>query len=182
MLGCNACHKSYNFKNHTSVRKVPAYTAPYNNNLSPKTFPNVGDSNLCIACHSARESGDSILAITTDLSNTGFKSSHNMAAAATMYLANAFISYTTLTAPVATNNEGSPFASTKPYAKNNLPDNVSVPSYGISGGTSSTHRKLGTTAIRGDSHNPSFFVVGSLDSNCPRRLPHDRRSWSEAGC
>jgi hypothetical protein len=107
------------------------------------------------------------------MSNTSFVSSHNMAAAATMYLANTFINFTTLTAPAATNNElnadgtKAKFASTKPYAKNNLPDNKTVPSYGISGGTTSTHRILGTTAIRGDSHNPTYLVPGHLDSDGP---------------
>jgi hypothetical protein len=152
VLSCNACHKNYNFTNHTSVRKIPTYTAPYNNSLSPKTFPNVGDSNLCIACHSARESGDTILAITTDLSNTGFKNPHYMAAAATMYMSNAFVNFTTQTTMVPTNNENvTPYtySSTKTYATYNQPDNLSVPSYGISGGNSSAHRRIGTPLITG---------------------------------
>ena len=171
MLGCNACHKNYNFTNHTSVRKIPAYTAKYNNDLSPRTFPDVGDTNLCIACHSARESGDAVLAI-ADASNAAFISPHNMGAAAIMYQANTFINFTALTAPVATNNEGSPFASTKSYAKCNLSDNASVPSFGISGGNASTHRKLGTLAIRGDTHNAAFFTPGHLDSNGPCVVCH----------
>jgi hypothetical protein len=78
-----------------------------------------------------------------------------MGAAATMYLSNAFINFTTMTAPAATNNElnadgtKAAFASTKPYSKNNLPDNVSVPAYGISGGTTSAHRRIGTPLITG---------------------------------
>jgi hypothetical protein len=169
VLGCTTCHENYNFKK--SVRKVPATIAPYNDNKSPRTFPDIGEANLCIPCHAGRESGASINAV-TDFTNAAFVTPHNMAAAATMYLANAFINFTTLTAPVATNNEGSPFASSKTYAKNNLPDNVSVPTYGISGGATSTHRKLGTTAIRNDSHNPSFFVPGNLDSGGPCVVCH----------
>lgn len=51
------------------------------------------------------------------------------------------------------------------------PDNVSVPAYGIAGGVTSTHRKLGTTMINGDSHkradgtNP--WVPGYIDQNGP---------------
>jgi hypothetical protein len=150
-LNCNACHTDNSF----SMRPTTAFTARYNAGKSPKTFPNVGTSNLCIACHSARESGDTILGITTNMNATGFKNSHYMGAAATMYMSNAFINFTSLTAPVATNNElnadgtKATFASTKPYAKNNLPDNVSVPAYGIVGGTTSTHRRVGTPDIAG---------------------------------
>jgi len=137
------------------VRTVGAFTSTYNNGASAKTFPDVGNSNLCIACHSARESGDTIYLSTADFSNKSFVNSHYMGAAATMYMANAFINFTTLTAPAATNNElnadGSKaaFASTKPYAKNNLPDNVSVPAFGIAGGTTSAHRRIGTPLITG---------------------------------
>jgi len=150
-LNCNACHND----NSYSMRPATAFTARYNAGKSPKTFPDVGTSNLCIACHSARESGDTILGITSNMNATGFKNSHYMGAAATMYMSNAFINYTTLTAPAATNNElnadgtKAAFASTKPYAKNNLPDNVSVPGYGIVGGTTSTHRRVGTPDIAG---------------------------------
>ncbi len=35
------------------------------------------------------------------------------------------------------------------------------------GALSSTHRKLGTTAINSDSHNPAAFVPGKFDSNGP---------------
>ena len=144
VLACSACHTSDSF----SLRPVASFTAPYNSGKSPKTFPSVGTSNLCIPCHSARESGDTVSAV-TDFSNVGFKNSHYKAAAAVMYMSNAFITYTTLTAPAATNNEGSPFASNKSYAKTLLPDNLSVPAFGVSGGTTSSHRRLGTPLIAG---------------------------------
>ncbi len=150
-LDCNACHTDNKF----TVRPASAFTARYNAGNTSKTFPNVGTSNLCIACHSARESGETILGISTNMNSTGFKNSHYMGAAATMYMSNAFINFTSLTAPVATNNElnadgtKATFASSKPYAKNNLPDNLSVPGYGIVGGTTSAHRRIGTPLITG---------------------------------
>ena len=42
-----------------------------------------------------------------------------------------------------------------------------ITSEDLSGGVTSTHRKLGTTAINGDSHNPAFFVPGNLDFGGP---------------
>ena len=38
---------------------------------------------------------------------------------------------------------------------------------GEGGKISSTHRKLGTTAINNDSHNPAAFAPGNFDSNGP---------------
>jgi hypothetical protein len=78
VLGCNACHTGYNFKQ--SVRQVPQFTAPYNGGLSPKTFPDAGQSNICIPCHAGRESGDSIKDSASDFSNTSFKNSHYLTA------------------------------------------------------------------------------------------------------
>jgi hypothetical protein len=171
-LACDGCHASYDFKR--SIRKVPAYTASYKgpDGVTLPLFPDLAESNLCVPCHSGRESGQSLGAV-VDFRNQKFINPHYMAAAATMYMSNAFINFTTLTAPLATNNElnangtKAAFASTKSYAKSNLPDNASVPSYGVSGGLTSTHRKLGTTLLRGDSHNPTVFVAGSFDSNGP---------------
>lgn len=174
VLGCNACHKNYNFTNHTSVRKIAAYTAPYNSNLSPKTFPNVGDSNLCIPCHSGRESGDAInVNAVPDFSNASFINSHSMAAAATMYLSNAFINFTTLTAPAATSNEGSAFASNKSYAQTLLPADIGkggVGPGGVAGGVTSTHRALGTSSInQTETYLKGSYAVAnnSINTNGP---------------
>ena len=152
VLACSACHNDNNF----TVRTVGSFTAPYNNNLSPKTFPNMGESNLCIACHSGRESEDTIAAI-ADFSNASFKNSHYKAGAALMYMAVGFRNFTSLDTPVGTST----------YRKTLYPDNTTVPSFGITGGVSSTHRKLGTPLINGDSHNTAFFVAGTADGNGP---------------
>jgi nitrate reductase cytochrome c-type subunit len=162
VLTCQACHMNDSF----SVRPAAQFTAKYNSGKNPKTFPSVGNSNLCIACHSARESGDTVAAV-ADFSNSSFVNSHYMGAAATMYMSNAFINFTTQTAPAATNNEGSPFASTKPYAKNNLPDNLSVPGYGISGGTTSSHRRIGTPLIAGsETYLPAGGIAITTNGPC----------------
>jgi hypothetical protein len=182
VLGCNTCHKNYNFNNHTSVRKIPAYTAPYNSGLSPKTFPDVGDSNLCIPCHSGRESGDTINAITADFTNVSFVPPHNMAAAATMYMTNAFITYTTLTAPAPGSKDtestkatfpNTPGSNTTTNAKTLLPAATGkggVGAGGIAGGQTSTHRALGTTSINKSEVylNGSYAVANnSINTNGP---------------
>jgi hypothetical protein len=162
VLACSACHTADSF----AVRNVAKFTAPYNAGKSPKTFPSVGTSNLCIPCHAARESGDTVSAV-TNFANSSFKNSHYKAAAATMYMSNAFITYTTLSAPVPSNNEGSAFTSTKSLDKTMLPDNLSVPAYGISGGTTSAHRKLGTPLIAGtEGYLPAGGVALTTNGPC----------------
>jgi hypothetical protein len=74
-----------------------------------------------------------------------------------MYMASGFWNYTSSAQVIGTSTR----------LKTMTPDNVTVPTYGISGGVSSTHRKLGTTLINGDSHNAAFFVPGVADDNGP---------------
>jgi hypothetical protein len=160
VLACNACHSDNKF----TMRTAGAFTAKYNGGNSPKTFPNVGTSNLCIACHSAVEGGDAVALSTGDFSNKSFVNSHYMAAAATMYMSNAFVNFTTQTTLVPTNTENIPvytYSATKSYNTYNQPDNLTVPSYGIVGGTSSTHRKVGTPLIAGsETYLPKFESDG----------------------
>ncbi|HXE96592.1 MAG TPA: hypothetical protein VN642_09315 [Dongiaceae bacterium] len=153
VLSCIACHETYDFKN--SVRKIGAFTAPYN---APNTFPNVGASNLCIACHSGRENMASILAMTNMSGATSptLKNSHYMAAAGLMYMTTGFTNFTTMTTKAAaTNTYGASY--TMYYGSGTAP----------TGNISSTHRKLGTPMINGDSHNPAAFVPGSFDADGP---------------
>ncbi len=157
VLGCNACHASYAFKN--SVRNIAQYTAPYNGGLSPQSFPDVGYTNICIPCHAGRENGDTVKGI-TDFTDAGFKSSHSMAAAGLMYMKVGFTSFTSASAVIGTST----------YGKSLSPD-TSVPG-GVTGGVSSTHRKLGTPAINYDNHNMTFFVPGVLDANGPCNTCH----------
>jgi nitrate reductase cytochrome c-type subunit len=179
VVTCRTCHFNDSF-NANSVKSAPAFVAPYNNNKNPKTFPDVAQSNLCIACHSARESGDTIAAV-TDFSNSSFKNSHYKASAATMFMANAFINFTSLSAKVPTNNEGSAlkFAAAT-YGRTLLPNSNTIVSksngsvtpgiaFGTFSGTTSTHRKLGTTAIdySEDYLNPSKGGSLGINTNGP---------------
>lgn len=75
LLACDACHTSYDFKK--SVRKLGAFTAPYgvtkpdltavlppSDGLYNISYPDAGQSNICIRCHAGRENGGSIEATT----------------------------------------------------------------------------------------------------------------------
>jgi len=158
VLSCNACHSSYDFKH--SVRKTSGpFVAPYNNNLDQKTFPDVGASNLCIACHSGRESMATILTLTnmSGASSPAFKNPHYMAAAGLMYMTTGFTNFTTVTAKPAGASYTYGASYTMYYGSGATP----------SGNISSTHRKLGTTLINGDSHNPAAFTSGNYDADGP---------------
>lgn len=155
VLTCKACHLNYNFKN--SVRPAPAFIAPYNNNLNPVTFPDVGYSNLCNACHSARENMDTLKAV-KDFTNVGFKNSHYLAASGLMYMKTGFTEFalpSTVIAATPSYTYADSF--TMFYATGTAP----------AGNISSTHRKLGTTLINGDSHNLDAFTPGNFDSGGP---------------
>ena len=155
-IGCSACHVDYSWKRITGLATFTTFSTPYTRSSTvggtiSKAFPtNVGDTGLCIPCHAGRNGGGAVQAITNP-ANASLPTPHYLAAAGMMYLKSAFINFTTLSATIGTST----------YAKS------LTSSDDISGGVTSTHRKLGTTAINGDSHNPSFFVPGNLDSNGP---------------
>ncbi len=146
MLYCWGCH--VNSANGV-LRDPGGFTAPYNFAGAVAKFPNVGATNVCVPCHAGRESGSSLDTI-TDFSNASFKNSHYMAAAGLMYVKAGFIGFIDPNTPIGTSTYGKSLTSTED-----------------GGALSSTHRKLGTTAINGDSHNTAAFTPGNFDSNGP---------------
>jgi len=157
VLACDACHASYDFKN--SIRKVPAFTAPYQNfnATAPASYPDLGETNICIPCHAGLASGQNINAIAfASFTGVGFVNPHYKAAAGLMYMQNGFTNFTSANAAYGTST----------YGKSLSPDNISTPG-GIVGGTASTHRNFGTLRMNGDSHKPAFFVPGVFDQNGP---------------
>lgn len=117
-----------------------------------KAFPDVAGSNLCITCHDGR-TGDPASQVTnynTGLAITSPGSSHDLPAAATMYVKMGYLNLST----------GVNGVTGSAYLK-------SLESKQDGGTVTSTHRNLGTPSMNGDSHNPSFFVKGVLDSNGP---------------
>ena len=99
VLQCNACHdKSYNF---SSQRTLGAITSYYNYSsinkirlLVSHTFPDVGKSNICMCCHTGRESGLTLAALAAlpssgpmfvNYSTQKFINSHYLTAGATIF-------------------------------------------------------------------------------------------------
>ena len=99
VLQCNACHdKSYNF---TRQRSLGAITSYYNYSTINKvrllvshTFPDVGKSNICMACHTGRESGLTLAALAAlpssgpmfvNYSTQSFINTHYLTAGATIF-------------------------------------------------------------------------------------------------
>ena len=111
VLACNVCHVDYSYVR----RKVPQVTAFYNKSTVSKirirvavTYPDVGESNLCLNCHVGRENGQVIKelanpVLTTnkvrapsgayDFSNAGLENSHYMTAGATIFRTSGFEFY-----------------------------------------------------------------------------------------
>ncbi len=97
VLGCNACHSSTTWK--TSVRNSGAVTVPLgvagNTPKAVMTFPDVGESNVCIMCHASRENGESLIAGNpTNAAGKGFTNPHYLSAAAVFYGKGGFQFYT----------------------------------------------------------------------------------------
>ncbi|MCM0082544.1 NapC/NirT family cytochrome c [Geomonas sp. Red32] len=193
MVTCNACHSNAplgKIRNlpGTSASAFRAYTtsnpgygfAPYNK-LNPNKkayYPDMAGSNVCIVCHAGTTEGsatsfgcsDPYFANSTSalkLKRSSTISQHNMPSAAVMYVKFGFMNLSTGVTGVTSNA----------YLNGLTSDQD--PGYGQAvGGIGSTHRKLGTNAIHGDSHNPSFFVPGNLDSNGPCATCHVTGSHS----
>ncbi len=81
MLYCYGCHTNYYGGLRTPGQIVSTYTG-----VSPQTtFPNVAGSNICMACHTGRENGESIKASTGNFANLSFINSHYLTAGATLF-------------------------------------------------------------------------------------------------
>jgi formate-dependent nitrite reductase cytochrome c552 subunit len=77
VLACSGCHADLT----TGARRAaPAFTATWDRNsiVAVVNFPDVGDSNLCVRCHSARRAGPNI----TDTATT---TAHYLPVAATVF-------------------------------------------------------------------------------------------------
>ncbi|GFO60573.1 hypothetical protein GMST_28980 [Geomonas silvestris] len=183
VISCNACHTDYSWRRLSSDSRVAfqVFSTPYvRSDAISKRIPGsnftttastIGDSQLCVPCHAGRTGARVGAAISLASPTTAPFDSHYFPAAATMYGKIGFINFTSLTAvlPAVTATTG-----TTGYGA------IAATTYGqslitnedISGGVTSTHRRLGTPAINGDSHSPSFFTPGHLDANGPCVVCH----------
>jgi hypothetical protein len=172
MITCDACHTNATLGTLRVLAGSDPFTrytasargykgAPFNKfNPAKKPFPDVAGSNICIVCHGGTREGSATTLATSDAYFVNFSSAktiapHNLPAAAIMYVKFGFTNLSTGTLGVPT----------AAYLSSLTAD--------LDGGAvTSTHRKLGTPAINGDSHNPSKFVSGYLDFNGPCAVCH----------
>lgn len=80
MLLCNGCHTD----SRGYLREPGPITVEYGD-APPITFPDLAGSNICMACHTGRESGESIKYSTDDFSDKSFINSHYLTAGATVF-------------------------------------------------------------------------------------------------
>lgn len=79
MLACNGCHTN----NRGGLRNPGAVTADYS--FADFTYPDINISNICMECHTARESGETVKQITANFSNRSFINSHYLTAGGTLF-------------------------------------------------------------------------------------------------
>jgi hypothetical protein len=185
VISCPACHTNYSWRRISSDPAVTSFinfSTPYpkypnvTKRIPGSTFPSptIGDSKLCIPCHAGRTGNRVGPAITLAATATAPFDSHYFPAAAVMYGKIAFIDFTSQAAalpavpaiPASTGVQPTVAIAATTYGQS------LITSEDRAGGVTSTHRKLGTTAINGDSHNPAFFTPGHLDANGPCVVCH----------
>ncbi len=81
LLYCYGCHTNY----YGGLRNPGPITATYSNVSPEPVFPDVKGSNICLACHTGRESGDSVKAATGNFNNRSFVNSHYLTAGAILF-------------------------------------------------------------------------------------------------
>jgi hypothetical protein len=111
VLACNLCHVDYSY----ARRKVAQVTVYYNKSTNskiririPMTYPDIGESNICLNCHVGRETGQIIKELanpaktenkllvpsgTYNFKNASFENSHYLAAGATIFKTSGFEFY-----------------------------------------------------------------------------------------
>lgn len=99
MLGCNGCHSDFkgtlrNPGTITAVYNVVSGTTTYAN--VSHTYPEASKSNVCLACHTGLESGESIKALnaasmpTVSFDNYSFINSHYLTGGGTVFTATGY--------------------------------------------------------------------------------------------
>lgn len=79
MLQCNGCHTN----NKGGIRNPGAVTADYT--VADFTYPDISASNICMECHTGRESGETIRNSTADFTNRSFFNSHYLTAGGMLF-------------------------------------------------------------------------------------------------
>ena len=167
VLACNVCHVDYSY----TRRQVGAVTAYYNKSTVskmririPVTYPNVGESNLCLNCHVGRETGkiikelaDSALTINKvitpgiyDFKNASFENSHYLTAGATLFKTSGF------------EFDGSQYDNPLDYTHDKI--GVSAPNTGTSGPCITCHMKPGNHTFMPVTKDSSGIITSLVNS------------------
>lgn len=156
VIGCTACHNTYNWTRLTSNPSFVNFSTPYVRAANVgKRFPgtlsfgtanaDLGDSNLCTPCHGGRYSALS----TTGTPPKPRTDPHYFPSAGVMYMKIGFINFTSQSAVLPFVNATTGSLPTSAIAASTYGKTL-VSSEDLSGGVTSTHRRLGTKAIIGD--------------------------------
>ncbi|TGU70197.1 hypothetical protein E4633_18535 [Geomonas terrae] len=166
LLYCWGCHSD---SATGALRNPGAVVADYKFQGAPAVYPNVGPSNTCLTCHVGQASGNSITDLTAaanTFTNVSFVNSHYMAAGSLMYVKGGYTNFVPANTQVA-GTTGTGIVSYGQTLTSDADMTVDITGVATAGKLTSTHRKLGTPAINGDSHNKALFVPGFLDSDGP---------------
>lgn len=165
MLYCWGCHSNVE-ADKGGLRNPGVITAEYKFNGALAVFPDVESSNVCIACHSGRASGETIISLpTASFTNVSFQNSHYMAAAGLMYNKIGFIAFIDPTTVIGTTTYGTSLTS--------CDDNANA-----TGCINSTHRKFGSAAMVGDhgiTETDTQFLSGGPCVTCHMTKINDMR-------
>jgi hypothetical protein len=166
VLTCRGCHADDGFAVRTAGKVTTTYK---DNNGSLTTFPDVGRSNLCLPCHGGVEGMASVKAV-AKFDNASAVNSHYKAAAGTMFMTLGYTDLAVDMAAVAGRTVNRDNVSSKPFTYR-ASYTMAFENAANTGNISSTHRKLGTPLINGDTHrdadNNLQFFPGVADSGGP---------------
>lgn len=87
VIGCKTCHLDYNWKRRNLATVTVKYSNAAGTSTETVSYPDSGESNICLNCHTGRESGNIIknLPATTNFAATGFENSHYLTAGGTVF-------------------------------------------------------------------------------------------------
>ncbi|WP_136516094.1 cytochrome c3 family protein [Geomonas edaphica] len=160
LLYCWGCHSD---SATGALRNPGSVVADYKFQGTAAVYPNVGPSNTCLTCHVGQASGNSVTDLTAagnTFTNVSFVNSHYMAAGSLMYAKGGYTNFVPATTAADTMSYGQSLTS-------DADQTVTTAGVATAGKLTSTHRKLGTSAINGDTHNTAKFVPGFLDTDGP---------------
>lgn len=87
VLGCKTCHLDYSWKRRNLAAATVTYANTGSTSTETITYPDSGESNICMNCHTGRESGNIVknLPLSTNFAAKGFENSHYLTAGGTLF-------------------------------------------------------------------------------------------------